>query len=179
MGQSLFGHSESKFIVDGTEVFLSHSILLPEWQIPDYEINTSVFTGDRDFKNQGYYSRFVVQQHLYKDGNASASFGDIYQHNHKDVAFFPHWDGEPIKNADVTETASMHITQIKLGAVDAENTYDTLTITFDSNEYTSYRPKQGEGTINNPFGIRADRFHYLARLSKAQVFVVYPILQMN
>lgn len=150
---SIFGYSESKFIFEGTDVFLTHSTIDKKFY-PDYEVNQGLFTGDRDFKTQGYNSEYKVKIQIHKNADVIGTFEDLYQYNHKDVYFFPHSDGEPIKTGDATATQSFHITNMDLTYVDKYGVYDVLDITFKSNGYSSYEFKAlppGSGTEEDPY----------------------------
>jgi len=136
---SIFGSSGSKFIYPetSTSVYLTHSVIYPDWMENDYEVNTAIDENrQRWFYTLGDYSEFKIKMNLSNFPVPIDKFNELYFYNQKEVQFFPHWDGEPIKNSTATATASFYI-ECKLGSFDKYNTHEYLEMNFKPTTYTT------------------------------------------
>ena len=111
----IFGASGSMFeTTTGTKVYLSSSILYPNYDLEEETVNKSIFTGKSYYNYLGSYMEFKVTVHLYKFDSPITTFNDLYQYNHQNVYFYPHWDGDAIEINGSTDKALFHITKMEL-----------------------------------------------------------------
>jgi len=151
----IFGSSGSKFYCPDTSttVFLSHSVIEPIWFNNDFDVNEGILGNKiNTWVTHGYYSEFKVFVNIHDYPIPYDAFTDLYSYNQKEVQFFPHFDGEPIKNATATDTASFYV-EVKVGARDKYNQYNYLEINFKPTSYTTINEKSSApaADINNGF----------------------------
>ena len=133
---SIFGTGSAKFKFGGdADVDLDYSVLKPKWVLSDYIEHKSVITGQKQFIPLGDYSEFIVDVHLYKYGDPSAKFSEIYDYLHTNVAFWPHSDGSAVKSADDSNT-EFFISDMNLSYLEDVDYNDVLSIKFVSSDYT-------------------------------------------
>lgn len=132
---SIFGTSYSKFISGVDTVLMPHSKLRPDFYISDEILHQSILTGAREWVRSNVYQQFVVLIHLFKEGDPSAKFSEIFAYNNTGVVFYPHVTGDPIQN-DAGDDVSFYIT-VRGYYLDQVGTYDICEVTFRPLGYSS------------------------------------------
>ncbi len=116
---SIYGTGYSKFKgADSGVHSLNHSLLKPEWQIPQVIKHTSILTGKVNFiKISSDKSRFTVIVNLWKAGSVAqqqTALDLLLVHNHTLVKFMPHRTLDTyIFETDGQTEADFYITTMK------------------------------------------------------------------
>lgn len=130
----IFGISKPKFVFNSTDYFLDYSVLSPNFSIPQSVEQTSVITGHRELVEKGDYAEFTVLVHLHKYADPRAKFEELYPAYRKSVKFYPHRDGEALKDVN-GDDALFIVSEMKPGYLSNLVNFDILTITFKSKDY--------------------------------------------
>lgn len=145
---SIFGTGVSKFVGTGTPgsdtVIFEHSILAPEWCVPNEIIRESILTGKRDFRPKGSYSDFQVIDYLaaYSTVDAQNKAKKALEYKFADVNFYPYVNnasGTPVSNPVQKEGGGavlFHITDVRFLFKTSTNDFEYMVITFKSHEFT-------------------------------------------
>ena len=131
---ALLGTTNPKFIVGATTVQLYNAVLSTSFQEPDIITHKSVLTGFKSYVVKGDYSSFDVLVYLYKYSVPKTKFQEIYAYNHQNCYFYPHADGNAIKDSGGTDVY-FHISQMRLEYLDNLNENDILRIRFEAIDY--------------------------------------------
>lgn len=140
---ALFGTSFPKMVSVSGNVTANfeHSLIETEWVEPNIIEHKSVVTGARNYLTSesdgfGDYSNFTVTLYLSKYDSPAIKFNEIYAFNHTDVYFYPHSDGNPVRDSS-NNNVVFHITDMKLNYLDTPDFKDVLVVTFKSKKYTN------------------------------------------
>lgn len=134
----LFGISNSKFITGATTVELLHSLLDPDYFIPDEVEHTSIINGDVNYIWRGQYNKFLVTVYLFKYSDPKAKFLEIYSYKGTSVDYFyPFSDGEFIKDLG-GNAVKFHISEVLPYYLTQDAYYDAVRITFNPIKYSTY-----------------------------------------
>jgi len=131
----IFGTANSKFVSGATTVDLPSSVLDPSYIIPEVIEHQSVVSGKRNWIPLGYYSDFKLQVNLFKYDDPNTSFNLIESYKFSKVTFYPHKDGDPIKDIFGNESQLL-ISDIEAYYLTNEFQKDIAIITFLSDRYT-------------------------------------------
>ncbi len=131
----IFGTSYSKFVSGITTVELPYSVLDPSYMLPDVLVHQSVISGKKNFISKGDYSEFKVQINLWKYANPNATFNQLEGYKFSQVTFYPHKDGDPIKDIYGNEVQFL-ISDISEYYLTNTTQKDIALITFLSDRYS-------------------------------------------
>lgn len=133
----MFGTQYSKFVSGSNTVLFEHSNIIPSYFVGDYVKHESVLTGFINYVNLKDVSKFEIDINLFKYENPDYKFNEIMEYRNKLVNFYPHYDGEPIKNI-YNEPVDFKITEIIPYYLTQDSYYDAVKLIFKSSEYVYY-----------------------------------------
>jgi hypothetical protein len=133
----IFGLQNSKFVSGSTTVDLAYTNLDPLFIIPDLIEHVSPFTGIRHYLLKNTYAEFSITVHLWKYANPKAKYLEIMSYLNESVTFYPHKDGEPIRNL-YNENVPCVLYSIEEYYLNDTNFYDVLKLNFKATEDVSY-----------------------------------------
>lgn len=133
---SLLGTTYPKFHATGSaDVNLLHSVMQTNYQESDILDHKSILNGTITYVVLGDYSSFDVLVHLFDYDDPKAKFQEIYPYNHTDVYFYPHADGNAMKDAAGADIL-FHIREMKFEYLADINNLDILRLRFEAKTYT-------------------------------------------
>lgn len=134
----IFGSAKAKIVFNGKDYLLDHSVLTPEFMIPDHKLMTSVLNGHRQLFIKGDYAEFTILVHLHKYADPAAKLLELFQLYPHEVFFYPHRDSNPI--ADIHSVpVPFIVTEFKPGYLHNYVDYDIVTLTLKSVDYIDIR----------------------------------------
>lgn len=129
----IFGSGKPKFVLGVTDHLLDYSMVTGEF-LPEEIEQVSVINGHREFIVKGDYAEFEVLVHLHKYANPRAKFEELYACRGADVVFYPHREGEPLKDGNGNNVL-FHISAMVPGYLQNIVNYDILSIRFRSKDF--------------------------------------------
>jgi len=135
----IWGASYSKFVSGVTTVELPNSILHPDFIKPDIIEHQSIISGKKNWINKGDYSEFKVQVNLFKYTDPNTTFNLVESYKFAQVTFYPHKDGQPMKDIFGSEIQFM-IIKINAYSLRSKLLKDIIIITFRSDRFTQLVP---------------------------------------
>jgi hypothetical protein len=145
----LWGTGSPKFVGTGTPdsntVTLDYAVTDFLYIDPRFVEHVSVVDGQRNWIQVGNHSEFTVRLNVYKyttSPTPKEKFQSIMTYLGQDVLFYPHSDGNPIKNSSSVNVnfTLVSVVRVDLPASAPFNTTadykDVLVLTFKSKEFT-------------------------------------------
>jgi len=140
----IFGNSYSKFVSGATTVELPNSILDPDFVLPDLITHQSIMTGKLNYIKKGYYSFFKVMVYLYQRVDPNSDYAELESYRDNQVTFYPHKDGDPIKDIFGNETQFL-LSNIESYYLTNTVLKDIALLTFKADRYTQLTPATSLG----------------------------------
>lgn len=130
----IFGSEKPKLVCEGTTVFLDHCTVEYNWQVRTSEEQVSVLTGHREWYELGDHAEYELLVFLWKYADPAAKFTELYGLRNKDVIFFPHRDGYPLRNERGDEVL-FHVVEMTPEYLRGIDSYDVLRIAIKSKDF--------------------------------------------
>lgn len=125
----VFGETISKIISGESEIILDHSILDPQWIQAQTILFESVLTKERSYANDRHLSEFKVFVNLFKYDDPIAKALEIEALRNTDIYFYPHSDGDAMKNL-YDEEVEYNVTNIEYYPLSVLASEDVCVITL-------------------------------------------------
>lgn len=149
---SIFGTSYGKFVTGSNEVLFEHSGIIPSYLNSEWIEHISILTGIKHYLNLKDRSSFIVNINLFKYDDPTTKFAEIFQYKDDTVFFYPHADGDVIK--DIYGSAvGFKMVEITPYYLTQDATYDVLKIKFESTDYHYYGAILSQG-YGHSYGIQ-------------------------
>ncbi|HEX2866558.1 MAG TPA: hypothetical protein VHO03_05930 [Ignavibacteriales bacterium] len=131
----------TKFICDGVEVLLPHSVTFPDFDYEETE-QKSIISGKRIFFSKSDYSNFLVTEFLNKYGDRLARLNYLKTFEKKIVKFFPNEE-------DITdswnESIDFYLESIEPFFLDSVKKYGACNLIFRAVDERSLKTFSGYG----------------------------------
>ncbi|MEW6039927.1 MAG: hypothetical protein AB1633_00200 [Elusimicrobiota bacterium] len=118
-------------------ITLDYAELRPDFMMPIILEYRSPFNGEMNFIYLGDYAHFRVQINLFEITNRSGFFNQLKSLEKQIVVFYPHKDGEAIKDRFGNDVI-FFVSTVKPFYLENENEFDIMEITFNSVGYVDY-----------------------------------------
>ena len=130
----IFGNGKPKLVYNGNTILLDNCTVDFVWQERTGEEQASVLTGHREWYELGNHAEFEIVVFLFKYANPSAKFTELYALRDKDVIFFPHRDGYPLRN-DRGDEVLFHVVEMAPEYLKGIENYDVLRFRIKSKDF--------------------------------------------
>jgi len=129
---SIFGDSYPKcYITSGSDILLENSLLEADYVVPQTLEHVSVLNGNINYVTLDDRSEMNLTVYLYKYDDPVEKFAEIKTIKGQEVVFYPHADGEPLKDR-IGGVALMYVEEIKPFYLFQTTYYDALKISLKS-----------------------------------------------